>query len=428
MKYFKVLTLLIFITSSFILAQDDKPNPNDYMKDPDFQRTYTLWDSYYTTNDFETSLSYGWKIIHDYPGFTRNKLHRKMEEMLWAMHDSSATSEEQKTAIADTILFLYDDGAKYDTKRESYYIARKGYVLETWHQADPEQIIECYEKAMEVDKDLLPFYRDRLGLLYISNERKEDALTLYSRLAEEEPDNPMWNQRLENIAEDPKELMEILLTAWNLNRDNPEKAWKYASICLQQREYERAIEPLTFLIEKTPDVINYWQQLATAYDKLDKNDEAISAYKKLIELQPDNRDNYVNLAIIYFKKLDQLPVARSYLNKAADVSPDWDYPYYIEAQLYEQAGRNCANSPELDLVDKLVYRLASDTYKKAARKGGRYSASSLNRVKLLKNSTPTSSDYFMKQIKTGDVLKIEGKCYDWIGRSITVPDFKTLRE
>ena len=139
------------------------------------------------------------------------------------------------------------------------------------------------------------------------------------------------------------------------------------------------------------------------------------SYKKLIKLQPDNRDSYFNLALLY-KDMGQLSVARSYLNKASKVSDGWDYPIYIEAGLYEQAARSCG----FEFEDKLVYQLAVDTYRKAARMGGEHSSAAAQRAKELQNSVPTKEDYFFRKKKNGEVIKIEGKCYDWIGRSVTV--------
>ena len=136
-------------------------------------------------------------------------------------------------------------------------------------------------------------------------------------------------------------------------------------------------------------------------------DKAIDSYKKLIELQPDNRDNYVNIAIIY-QKLDQLSVARSYLVKAQNVDPSWDYPIYIEAQLYEQSARNCIRG-QFEFIDKCVYKLAVDTYAKARAKGGLFADRAGSRISQLSNSIPSKEDYFFQQLSNGDEIKIQGK-------------------
>jgi tetratricopeptide (TPR) repeat protein len=345
-----------------------------------------------------------------------------MEEILWFMHDSVAATDEEKAVLADTTLYLYDKAIEYEPEKKGTYLTRRAYVLEIWKKAPVEEVIEAYETAFTEEDDIDTFYKDRLGIIFMQNDDgannyKLKALDVYSDLSEKEPDNPLWIQRIESLAESPEELVEISKKAWDLDKDNPEKAWKYASNCIRAKMYDRAVEPLEFLIEQSPEVINYWKQLATSYEKLESNDQAINAYKKLIELQPDNRDNYVNLAIIY-KKINQLSVARSYLQKATKVSSDWDYPYIIEAQLYEQAARECI-AGEFEFIDKCIYQLAVNTYKKARSLGGSYAQMAGERINALANSVPSTEDYFFRKIEVGDEIKIEGKCYDWIGRSIT---------
>ncbi len=74
---------------------------------------------------------------------------------------------------------------------------------------------------------------------------------------------------------------------------------------------------------------------------------------------------------------------------------------------------------EFDFIDKCVYQLAVDTYRKVRNMGGTYAPSATERIKALSNSVPQQEDYFFQKIKSGTVIKIKGKCYDWIGRSIT---------
>jgi tetratricopeptide (TPR) repeat protein len=385
----------------------------------------SLWYEFHKNDDFPSSLTHGWKIIKTDPTFTKYKFYRKMDEMLWFMHDSLATTDEEKKMYADTLLYLYDKAIENDEKNKNLFLARRAYVLETWYDLMPEEVIEAYKEAYEADPDLSDYYLDRFGLLYINNATNENefklkALSLYSDLSSKDPENELWVRRMEQIAEDQNELADILEKAWELDKENTEKAFKYASMCMRIKEYERAIVPWEFLVEKSPNVINYWNQLATCYDKVGRVDDALKAYKTLIDLQPESRDNYVNIAIIY-KKLEQLSVARSYLQKASKVSPDWDYPYYIEAQIYEQAARNCSKD-NFEFEDKVVYQLAVDTYKIAARKGGSYSSSAAERANSLAQTVPSKEDYFFRKLNAGDKVKVDGKCYDWIGRSITVPD------
>ena len=407
LTFFILATIVFFNTT--IKAQNDAT-------------TFSLFYEYHKNKDFVSALPYGWKVINSDPTpWLKYKIFPKMEEILWYMHDSSKVAEKDQKAFNDTMNYFYDRAIKYEPNLEGYYLARKAYVDETWMKTDPNEVIKTYEAAIAKDPNLDPFYKDRLGSLYIANaadgnDYKIKALDLYSELSSAQPDNQLWIQKLEGIAENIEELVGITKKAWDLDKENLEKAWKYAATCIRAQDYDKAKEPLVFLTQKSPDVINYWKQLATVYDKLEDNDDAIKAYKKLIELQPDARDNYLNLALVY-KRIDQLSVSRTYLQKAMNADSNWDYPVIVEAQLYEQSARSC----DFDFMAKCVYLLAVNTYRKAASMGGQYSAAAADRVKALSNSIPTKEDYFFRKIKSGDVIKIEGSCYSWIGKSVQVP-------
>lgn len=422
----KLITMFMLLTLTISAAGlDSKPAPevNDSSK-LNLQAEFSLFYEFYKNKDYLSAYNHGWNVINTDPSaFMRFKPFRKMEDVLWFMHDSVATfSDEEKQIIADTTLYLYDKALEYNEEKAAYFLSKKAYVLETWINADPEVVIEAYRTALASDNGISSGYKDRLGLILSKNSSEDNdykmqALELYSALSEAEPDNALWIQRIEALAEDPNELVEITGKAWRLDPENPEKAWKYASMALRNQDYSTALEPLKFLIEKSPEVINYHKQIARAYEKLDETDAAIQSYKTLIELEPDNRDNFFNLAIIY-QKLGQLSVARSYLQKASKVSPDWDYPIFIEAQLYEAAARNCG----FEYEDKLVYLLAVQTYQRVVSMGGQYASAAKERINALANSIPQKEDYFFRKVAPGTVIKIEGKCYDWINKSVVIPD------
>jgi tetratricopeptide (TPR) repeat protein len=395
---------------------------NIILKAQNDQVTFSLFYEYHKNKDFVSAIDYGWQVVNGDPSpWLRYKIFPKMEEILWYLHDSSKVTDQGKIAIKDTMMYFYDRAIKYEPNLEGYYTARKAYVKEVWIKSNPSEIVPLYEHAISKDPDLDNFYKDRLGVLYVANASDENdyklkALDLYSKLAEAEPDNQLWNQKLETIAENIDELVTITKKSWEFDKENLEKAWKYASTCMRAQDYEQARIPLEFLTANAPEVINYWKQLASVYEKQDLNDKAINAYKKLIELQPDNRDNFLNLALVY-KRIEQLSVSRTYLQRAMKADPNWDYPVFIEAQLYEQGARAC----EFDFMAKCVYLLAVNSYRKAAYMGGQFSSTSSERVKALQNSVPTKEDYFFRKLKSGDVIKIEGPCYSWIDRSVSVP-------
>jgi len=425
LKKLKAFLILLFLSISFLTENNFAATYNYAGGDSvNVMVEASLFFEAYKIKQFEMfTIEKGFNVINNKPDFMpKYKIYKKIDKVIWAVHDDSSTTDKIKQVLADTALYLYDKAVKYDSANAGYYLVRKGYVLDKWKHAKPEDAIAAYEKGFALGQDIPSkvFYLDQLGTLYRNNmednpDYKMKALDVYLKLSDLEPENGRWPAIVASLAEDQEQLKEFMKKAWDADKQNPEKAWKYAKVCKRLGDYASEIEPLLFLTETKPEVINYWNELARAYQKNDQTDKAVSAYKRLISLQPNNRDSYFNLALLY-KNMGQYSVARNYLKKAAKVSPGWDYPLYIEAGLYEQAARNCG----FDFKDKLVYKLAQDTYRKVAAMGGEHAAAARDRVRALANSVPTKEDYFFRKKKNGDVIKIGGKCYGWINKSVTV--------
>ena len=224
------------------------------------------------------------------------------------------------------------------------------------------------------------------------------------------------NRKIEVEVENIDELVELAKKNWMNDKDNLAKAWKYVTCAIKAGEYDKAIEGLEFLVEKSPGTVNYWNQLATAYQKTNRLKKAENAYMKLIKLEPGKKENYLNLGIIY-SDLGKYSQARKYYRKANEIGGGWGLPVYYEGYLYEQAARNCNQQ---GFETKMVYQLAVDTYRKAKRLDPSVSQAT-DRIKALSAVVPTQEDYFFRNYKSGDVIPVTGDCYDWIGKSITVP-------
>lgn len=382
---------------------------------------YSLFSEYYKNKDFQSALPYGWEVIQLNPEKFCKWIYGKMEDALWQTHDSSTVSPEEKKTVEDTILSFYDIAIKYNPVEKAYYQARKAFVAETWLGLPFEEVTAMYEKATEYDPKISTYYYNRLGQLYKSKAEeapdfKTKALDLFTYLNEREPDNQVWSDELESLVDNIDELVELTKKAWLNNKDDATRAWKFASLAMKAGRYADAIEALEFLTQNSPESINYWSQLATAYQKTDDLNKAETTIKKLIEIEPDNQDHYLNLGIVY-KDKGQLSAARVQYQKAASLKNGWGLPIYYEGLLYEQAARNCGS---FDFEDKLVYQLAVDTYRKAANTEPSLTQAR-DRVSALSSSVPTKEDYFFRKYKSGASIPISGNCYGWIGRSVSVP-------
>jgi tetratricopeptide (TPR) repeat protein len=340
-----------------------------------------------------------------------------MEDCLWALHDSSSTPPEMVKSINDTILYLYDLAIKYRPEDRGYFEARKAYVSENWLALPATIVIPEYEQAIAWQPELSSFYYDRLAQLYKNNATEENgyklkALEIYNLLSDREPDNEIWNTRKKDLVENIDELLAIVKATWEKDKTNLKKAKEYASVAIQASIYKDAIAPLEFLISQEPDNAGLLTQLASAYQKTENLTEAEKTYKKIISLQPDNKDNYFNLGIIY-KDMGKFAQARSEFIKASEKGNNWALPVYYEAYLYEQSASNCS-----DFDRKIVYLLAYQTYKKALALDGSLDQAR-DRINALSGVIPTKEDYFFRGIKPGQSIPIT--CVGWIGKSVTIP-------
>lgn len=381
---------------------------------------YSLFSEYHKNHDYTSALPFGFKVLAMNPSKFSKWIYYKMEDILWFMHDSSSATSEQQKEYTDSMLSIYNMAMIYFEKDKAYFQLRKAFITEIWAKASAENSIAEYIKAIELNPDVSSYYYNRLGMLYKnniadSNDYKTKAIDLYSYLNEKEPDNPQWNNELESLVENIEQLIEITKKAWDLDKDNLAKGWKYASLCLRANEHAKAIEALEVLTQKAPTTINYWMQLASLYYKTEALDKSIDAYKKLIELEPTNKDHYLNLGIAYRDKGNN-SAARTNFLKAHETGNNWALPIYYEGFLYESAARSCG----FEFMDKCVYQLAVDTYRRALSFDTNLSQAK-DRVSALQSSIPTKEDYFFRNYKSGTVIKITGECYNWIGKSITVP-------
>lgn len=381
---------------------------------------YSLFSEYYKNKDYLSAMPFGFNVMKEDPERFAKYFYYKMEDLLWKLHDSTSIDSTIKTEIKDTILYVYDAAIKYYPADKGYWEAKKAYVSETWLHLPADTVINEYNQAFKDNPNLPSFYYDRLAQLYVDNATdangyKSKAIDIYQMLSQKEPNNPDWNAKLRSLVENIDELIALEKKAWELNKDNLSNAWEYAITAMKGGKFEEAVIPLEYLVNKDPSSVSYWTQLANAYQRAEMLDKAVDAYKKLIQLSPDNKDFYLNLGIVFKDKGDYIRARANYL-KASEVGKGWAIPILYEGNLYEDAASKC----KFDFDAKLVYLLAVETYRKALRLDPTLSQAQ-NRIRALHDSIPTKEDYFFRGYKSGTVLPIKGECYSWIDRSVTVP-------
>jgi len=134
-------------------------------------------------------------------------------------------------------------------------------------------------------------------------------------------------------------------------------------------------------------------------------------YRQILKIEPKNIKIMTLIASVY-SRLNEFTKARSYIRRAERLEPRNGLPHFVMAQIYEDAVNYCSNKRkkrEFTYDDKLIYRLASEEYKKAAHDPN-YAADARRRLKQIENLLPTKADYFMHKNR----LTPRDPCYGWV--------------
>ncbi|MEW6455196.1 MAG: tetratricopeptide repeat protein [Acidobacteriota bacterium] len=106
-----------------------------------------------------------------------------------------------------------------------------------------------------------------------------------------------------------------------------EKSFKQANEAFQKGDYEKAVNEYREALKEDPNEPIYYYNLGISYRKMNKNDEAIEAFKKMIEIQPQSFSGLKNLGELYGLKKD-FEEASKYFKKAVEISPNDPEAYY----------------------------------------------------------------------------------------------------
>ena len=140
---FAVTSVKAEINTNYFLAEGDSIN---------LLAEFSLFYEYYKNKEYESAEPHGWTVLENDPSkFLQYKPFKKMEDVLFYLHDSVATSEEEQNQLADKALKLYDRALEVGAKDPTYFMLRKAYVVEQWSKARPDSVIHAYILALEND-------------------------------------------------------------------------------------------------------------------------------------------------------------------------------------------------------------------------------------------------------------------------------------
>ncbi|NOZ73070.1 MAG: tetratricopeptide repeat protein [Chloroflexi bacterium] len=143
------------------------------------------------------------------------------------------------------------------------------------------------------------------------------------------------------------EALPLLQRAYQLLPDDPDILVSLGGALIMNAKWSRAVALLEKAVTKYPEQANLWLNLAAAYlgrleiSSYSRQEKAIEAYKKAIEINPVATSAHYNIALIYAERQDW-PQAVSWFEAALRANPaDRD-----AARLLEKARQALAQEEE----------------------------------------------------------------------------------
>lgn len=397
--------------------------PAEYRSQDDHGKNWSLFSEYYKIGEYTTAIPFGWRVIR--LDSTRFKtVYQKLGDCYFNMYQGADSTERHP--YADTVLIVYDMGIRNVPDRAAGLWLLKGYALESYFYGRELEAIAAYEQSRSLDANAMEMpYVDRLGILYVKNAPdnpalKKKAVDLYRWAKEKYPNDPLPVQRLKQLVTDPHELIKLAEEGLKTDPKNPEKIWAAAVAYRDGEEWDGAERHLETLIRMSPDNLAYANEYAKVLQRAGKFSKAIGAYQTTLKLNPDIKENYLNIAVCY-RQLKQFESARTWAQRAADKDRSWGGPYIEMAEIYKAAVEHCMMTSKggdwtkLDLDDKLVYKSAADSYARARSVDPSLANEAMQRVADLKTLLPTKEDlFFNKHRISGNKVALASSCCQWI--------------
>lgn len=420
---------------SLQLSAASEETPADTAAQVDMQQVLMNWSLFYEdyrNGYYERAIPYGWKVMELHPTRFR-ALYGNLAESYRQLYLNTDDPQKQE-AYADTIVYIFQRGIEHLPDRADNYYLQKAHFYDNYFS--PPRIaeaIEAYEKAVDMNFETIDFqYIDRLGNLYMDNrgpgnDYEQRAIDLYQRfLTERDPDSTTALDRLRRLVRDPQELIRLAEEKLRTDPENPVNIWGLVQAYKAASEVHKAIPHVEQLTEINPESETYWSELASLYERIDSPRDAIRVYNELMRLKPNDREIPLHIADSY-RQLGDHRRARDYALRAHRMDTRWGEPLIEIATIYEEVVEKCVVNTKggwanMQLEDRIVYKLAQEYYQRAAQIDQRAARRANERAQFLNNLIPQDEDYFFNRelIRNGKI-KVIGDCYGWIAEEITVP-------
>lgn len=358
---------------------------------------YSLAQEEYKYDNFKRALPYFWRVLMN-----------DNTDKFRIVYSKIANCYFRLNQIDSTLLVSYMGLAKHPDYEQLHYWA--GLVQDK--RGNTLCAIPHYENLVGISSNKKEYW-SKLAELY-DRDNDERSVEAQQKVVDLDPGDVEAQKLLAILTSkyggDP---LKVLKDAWELDKTNVETAFRYGKESFEVGKYEEAIEPFKAILVTDSRHINAMEYLGRSYEAVGQTNQAIRYYNDILKIEPRSINVICLIASIYARQ-NNFTGARSYVQKAHRIDPGHGLPFMIMGEIYENSVNYCANKRkkrETTYDDKLVYRMATEEYTKAARDPN-YAADANRRQEQLKNANlmPTTEDYFMHNNR----LNPKEDCYSWI--------------
>jgi serine/threonine protein kinase/tetratricopeptide (TPR) repeat protein len=214
--------------------------------------------------------------------------------------------EFQKPENVDNAITLFDHALEKDPK---YALAYAGLGESYWRKYELTHEKQWVDEAQKSCNKALEFDAGAatanvcLGLVYEGTGRYEDAIRQYRCAIAREPTNDAAIRGLAETQQRLGKISDAEATYEDAIRSRPNYWQDYNALGVfyfTQGRYSLAEEMFTHVTRLAPDSFRGYSNLGAAYLQMGRDDEAITALKRSIEIRP-TIDGFSNVATAYFR-------------------------------------------------------------------------------------------------------------------------------
>ena len=212
------------------------------------------------------------------------------------------------------------------------------------NKADKIHAVTAFKLAQDLDPEN-PYYNNSLAYAYVKAELYDDAIEYYQIAIKLNPDSE-WTSivchALGSIYAEVKNNFEAAEATFNagmvLDPNNVDIQLSLGDLYMAQNDIDKAIKTYCDAISVEPENYLTYAKTGLALWEKDYLEEAIVAFHKSIEINPNFEISQNNLGVVYLDGIGDPKASVEYFKNAIEINPNYTLAYFNLARAYQTIG------------------------------------------------------------------------------------------